>query len=147
MENGVLTLWSIVHVFSGIVLAFLFSLKRIKLIEFAGFFALPFLLINYTPVRIVSMVIIFISLIALFTKHFSKRKNGPTFFHSIIFAFSLLVIWEFFEYFTSPFTNFGVESFVNKISDIVVGFAGFMAVYPFVHRKIKHKKKHRKKLQ
>ncbi len=145
MEEGIFTLWSLVHVFSGIVLAFLFSLRRIKLIEFAGIFALPLLFLNYTPARIISMAVVSVSLIALFTKHFSNRKEGPTLFHSVIFAFLLLVLWEVFEYLTSSITLFGIESFRNRVSDIVIGFGGFIAVYPIIHRKMHGKK--RKKLQ
>jgi len=148
MEEGIFTLWTLVHISSGVVLAFLLSLRHIKLIEFAGFFSIPFLFIDYIPIKIVSLVIIVISGIALATKHFSKRKKELHFNWSIIVTLFLLILWELFEYSLSPIIRFGEESLKNRISDVIVGLVGFLITYIFIHLKRKHKKnKHRKKSQ
>jgi uncharacterized membrane protein YuzA (DUF378 family) len=153
MEEGIFTLWTLVHIFSGIVLAFLFSLRDIRLIEFAGFLAIPLLLVNNPAVNLISLVVIFISILAFVVKHFSKDKKELKLFLDVIFVLFLLILWELVEYLTFPITNSGAESALNKISDIIFGFCGFLIAYLIIHKKLKHKKqkhkkqKHKKKSQ
>ena len=147
MEVGIITLWTLVHIFSGVVLAFLFSLKDIHLIEFAGFLALPLLLVDNPAIRIVSLAVIFISIVAFVVKHFSKKKGGFSFIIDIIFTLFLLILWELTEYLTFPMTNFGGESAMNKIFDVIFGFCGFLVAYLIIHKKKHKKQKHRKKSQ
>jgi hypothetical protein len=64
---------------------------------------------------------------------------------SVLCALALLIIWEFFEYLTSPVTNFGKESLLNKASDIVIGFGAFFLTFFFLNRSKKKDKKRRKK--
>ena len=148
MEVGIITLWTLVHIFSGVVLAFLFSLKDIRLIEFAGFLALPLLLVDNPAIKIVSLAVIFISIVAFVVKRFSKNKRGLSLSWDIIFTLFLLILWELAEYLTFPITNFGAESTLNKIFDVLFGFCGFLAAYIIIHRKhIKKISKHKRKSQ
>jgi len=141
MEEGIFTLWSIVHIFSGTTLAFLFSLRQIKLMEFAGVFAIPFLFIDNTALRIISLVIVFFSAAALVIKRSSKKKEPPLILSIIIILF-LLILWEIFEYITSPITGFGKESTKNRISDVVFAFLSFSTTYIIIHIKRKRRKHH-----
>jgi hypothetical protein len=136
MEEGVFTLWSIVHFFSGIAFAFMFSLKWINLIKYAGIFVAPFFLINNIPLTIICTTIIFVSVIAWILDYFSKKGKNLSYSESLLCAFSLFTIWEFFEYLTSPITGFGAESFVNKTSDLVIGFGTFLLVFFFLKGKL-----------
>ncbi len=149
MEEGIFTLWSIVHIFSGVVLGFLFSLKEIRLIEFAGFLAIiPLLLVNSPTVKLISLAVIFISILAFVVNRISKKK---TIFHlsiDIVLTLFLLILWEIAEYLTYPITHFGTESTLNKTSDVIFGFLGFLITYLVIHWKFINKnKKHRKKSQ
>jgi len=145
MEEGILSLWTLVHIFSGVVLAFLFSLKKVKLIEFAGLLALPFIFLHNPPVQIVSLVIVFISGFAFVVKRVSKKKDGFSLVLDIILTLFLLILWELAEYLTYPITHFGEESLLNRTSDIIFGFAGFLITYPFLHRARKRRRHKRRK--
>jgi len=147
MEVGIITLWTLVHIFSGIVLAFLFSLRDIHLIELAGLLAIPLLLVDNPAIRIVCLAVIFISILAFVVKHFSKKKDGFSFIIDIIFTLFLLILWELAEYLTFPMTNFGGESTLNKIFDVVFGFCGFLVAYLLIHKKKYKKQKHKRKSQ
>lgn len=146
MEVGIFTLWTFVHIFSGIVLAFLFSLKDIRLIEFAGLLAILPLIIGNPAVKIVSLAVIFISIVAFVVNRLEKKKKFTLLFDIILTLF-LLILWEIAEYLTYPITHFGLESLVNKISDVVFGFGSFLVAYLLIHRKHKKKIKHKRKSQ
>lgn len=149
METGIFTLWTFAHIFSGIALGFLFSLKDIHLIEFAGFLAIPLLFVDNPAVKIIALAVIFISIVAFVIKHFSKKKH-LSFLLDIIFTLFLLILWELAEYLTYPITHFGQESILNKISDVIFGFCGFLVTFLIIHRKHKKSKKrikHKRKSQ
>jgi len=147
MEVGIFTLWTFVHIFSGIVLAFLFSLKDIRFIEFTGFLAIIPLFIGNPAVKIVSLAVIFISILAFVVNRLEKKKKF-TLLLDIILTLFLLILWEIAEYLTYPITHFGLESLVNKISDVVFGFGSFLVAYLLIHRKHKQKRqKHKRKSQ
>lgn len=143
MEEGVFTLWSIAHFFTGIVLAFVFSVKQTRLIGIFGIFAIPFIFIPYFPVdvKIVALVVVFIAITAFVISYFYKKGRKFKNFQNIIFASFLLVLWEIFEYLTSPTTQFGAESPINKISDLIIGFTGFIIVYLYFRKQPKNKHK------
>ena len=145
METGVLTLWSLVHLASGILLAFLFSYKFTRFIEFAGIAFVPLLFVNFTPIRIISLVIIFISFFAFLETYSSNKTKKPNFEIDIPLALFLLILWEVFEFITSPFTNFGNESILNHTSDVIVGFIGFLSLFLFINRNKKGKRKSKKR--
>ncbi|MDD5699696.1 MAG: hypothetical protein PHH00_00685 [Candidatus Nanoarchaeia archaeon] len=148
METGIFTLWTLVHIFSGVILALLFSLKEIRLIEFAGFLAIvPLIFVNNPAVKIVSLTVIFISILAFVAKHFLEKKKEFSLFLDIILTLFLLILWELIEYLTYPITKFGAESTLNKIFDVIFGFCGFLAAYILIHRKRKMKIRHKKKSQ
>ena len=135
------------HIFSGIVLAFLFSLKDIRFIEFTGFLAIIPLFIGNPAVKIVSLAVIFISILAFVVNRLEKKKKF-TLLLDIILTLFLLILWEIAEYLTYPITHFGLESLVNKISDVVFGFGSFLVAYLLIHRKHKQKRqKHKRKSQ
>ena len=138
METGIFTLWSIVHIFSGIILAFLFSLKEIRLIEFAGLLAIPLVFVGNSAVTVVSLVVIFISILAAVVNRMEKKKKFSLFL-DVVLTLSLLILWEVAEYLTYPITHFGGESLINKISDVMFGFCGFFIAYIFLHKRRKMK--------
>ena len=148
METGIFTLWSLVHIFSGVILAFLFSLKAIRLIEFAGFLAIvPLIFVNNPAIKIISLVVIFISILAFVVKHFLEKKKKFSLFLDILLTLFLLILWELIEYLTYPITNFGAESTLNKVFDVIFGFCGFLVAYILIHRKRKMKIKRKRKSQ
>lgn len=146
MEVGIFTTWTFVHIFAGITLAFLFSLKDIRLIEFTGFLAIPLLFIGNPAVTLISLAVIFLSIVAFVVNRLEKKKKF-TLLLDIILTLFLLILWEIAEYLTYPITHFGLESLVNKISDVVFGFCSFLVAYFILHRKHKKKIKSKRKSQ
>jgi len=56
--------------------------------------------------------------------------------YAYIIAFCLLVLWEIFEkYVAVPLTGFGIESIVNRVSDIVIGYVAFLIAYYYARKK------------
>ncbi len=147
MEEVIFTIWTLVHILSGVVLAFLFSLKEIRLIEFAGVLALlPLFLVNNSAVKIVSLAVVFISILAFVVNRLEKKKRFSLLLDIILTLF-LLILWELIEYLTSPITGFGEESTMNKIFDVIFGFCGFLAAYIIIHKKHRIKINRKRKSQ
>jgi hypothetical protein len=143
METGVFTLWSLVHFFTGVALGFMFSVKWTRIIEGAGILAIPFVFLGSPAIKMIALAVMVISVITYMIEYFSIRKKKLSVSENILFALSLLIIWEIIEYLTSPVTNFGSENLLNHTSDIVVGFIPFLLTYFLLglkNRKKKHKK-------
>ena len=135
MEEGLFSLWSIAHLLVGIIFAFIFSNKFLKIIEYVGVIALfPLFFINNTTVRIISLTIITLAVFALIMESLATRRKKLSKFQSMGLVLFLILGWEIFEYFTFSITGFGAESLANRTADIVIGFAGFILTFTFLHK-------------
>ncbi len=135
METGLFTLWSIVHLLVGIIFAFIFSNKFLKIIEYAGVIALfPLFFIDNATVKIISLAVITLALFALIMEYLAARRKKLKKFQRIGLVLFLILGWEIFEYFTSSITGFGAESLANRAADIVIGFAGFILTFTLLNK-------------
>jgi len=135
METGLFTLWSIAHLLVGIAFAFILSNKFLKITQYIGVIALfPLFFIDNTTVKIISLTVIFFAVLALIMGILTVRRRKLKKFQSIGLVLFLILGWEIFEYFTSSITGFGAESLTNRAADIVIGFAGFILTFIFLHK-------------
>jgi uncharacterized membrane protein YuzA (DUF378 family) len=135
MEEGLFTLWSIAHLLVGIIFAFVFSNKFLKIIEYAGVIALyPLFFIDNAAVKIISLTVIILALFAFVIEYLAARRRKLKKLQAAILVMVLIFAWEIFEYFTFSITGFGAESLANRAADIVIGFAGFILTFIFLHK-------------
>ena len=136
METQIFTLWTIAHVITGVSFGLIFSMRFKKVFEFIIFIPiLIFILENNITMRVISIVIILMCLLGITLKYLEKRKIKLKPVYVFIAVAIFLISWEMFEYFTSSFINLGDELLKNRISDMIVGFAGFVLSYLFLKRK------------
>lgn len=135
METGLFTLWSIAHFLGGVVLAFIFSRKWLKVIKYAGIlFLFPLFFINNASMRIISLTIIIFAIFAIIIGYLSSKRKKLNKYQSVVIVLVLILGWEIFEYFTYSLIGLWAESLANRVADIVIGFAGFILTFILLHK-------------
>ena len=130
METALVTWWSIAHFLTGVVLGLAFRLKIHK--KTAWLIPLALIVMIFfrdIGVWVVGATAIGLIILGISLKELAKRKillNNTVIIPVILI---ILIGWELFEAIVLGRIPFGQESLRNKISDIVIGFAGFLITY------------------